>query len=63
MTMKPTDAKPTKRGRKRTGKYIVPPLPKTTTVLDGLDDLLTRTYGKHIRKRAPRVYGPEEDGK
>lgn len=63
MTTKTPATKPKKRGRKRTGKYIVPPLPQTTTVLDGLDDLLTRTYGKHVRKRAPLIYGPEEDGK
>lgn len=63
MDSKAPEAKPKKRGRPRSGKRLVQPLRDVERVVDGLDDLLTRTYGKHIRKRVPRVYGPEEDGK
>lgn len=41
-------------------KRLVPRL-KLPSVLDGLDDLLTRTYGKNIRRRAPRLYGPVDE--
>lgn len=63
MNSKAPDTKPKKRGRPRSGKRLVQPLREVERVVDGLDDLLTRTYGKNIRKRAPRIYGPEEDGK
>lgn len=56
--MEPKDPKDTPP--KRVRKFQISPFPLG---IDDLDDLLTRTYGKHIRKRAPIIYGPEEDGK
>lgn len=54
--MEPSDPKDPPPKPKR--RFKIAPFPLG---LDDLDDLLTRTYGKHIRKRTPIIYGPEED--
>lgn len=65
MKPKPPASKPKKRGRPRSGKYIVPAL-KTPSVMRGLEALFTRTYGRPrqsdlpLRTRAPHQNDPDE---